>query len=75
MSLDRLLWHHLCVLLVLVPGISAADDLKISNQQLSVVVRKQDGAYVIQAKEVERPAIRSLVAAQINHHWIKSNGR
>ena len=56
-----------------VPAISTADELTIRNQQLSVTVRKQGGAYEIRAKAAENPVIRSLVAAQINHRWIKSN--
>jgi len=69
----RTRWHILWVLLAVLPVARATDDLTILNQQLSVTVRKPDGAYEIRRKEGDRPAIRSLVAAQINHHWVRSN--
>jgi hypothetical protein len=52
---------------------SSADDITISNHHFSVAVRNQDGAYEIRANQRETPVLRSLVGAQINHRWIKSN--
>ena len=61
------------LLLALSPVCSAAADLTINNRQLSVIVRDHDGSYEIYAKGGDPPVLRSLVAAQIDRRWIKSN--
>jgi hypothetical protein len=68
------LWAGLVAVLIvsLNPFANAAQEFCINNQQLVVTVNKQDGAYDIRANKMEQAAVRSGVAAHINHHWISS---
>ena len=63
----------LWIILLLVPALKAADDVTLSNRQLVVSVRSQDGAFEIRESKEQKPVICSGVAAQINHHWIRSS--
>jgi hypothetical protein len=40
---------------------------------LSCLVRAHDGAYEIQAYNSARPVLRAIVAARIDHRWVKSS--
>ena len=44
----------------------------IQNKQLSVTVGLQKGSYEIRAQGSKRPVLRSGVAAETDHHWLKS---
>jgi hypothetical protein len=50
-----------------------ATDGPIANSQLSLGVKTQDGSYSITASGGSRPVIRSIVGAQLDHHWAKSS--
>jgi hypothetical protein len=50
-----------------------ATDVSIANSQLSLGVKTQDGSYSITASGGSRPVIRSIVGAQLDHHWAKSS--
>jgi hypothetical protein len=50
-----------------------ATDVSIANSQLSLGVKTQDDSYSITASGGSRPVIRSIVGAQLDHHWAKSS--
>jgi len=45
----------------------------IHNSQMSVSVATQGGFYEIASGTSEKPVLKAVVAAQIDHHWIKSS--
>src|ERR1700756_4209472 len=47
-------------------------DTELSNAALVVRIDSSDGSYSISAKGGVSPAIRSGVAVELDHHWIKS---
>jgi alpha-galactosidase len=53
------------------PALSFADNLTISNHQLSVAVRNEDGAYEIHLPK--HLVLRSIIGAEINHRWVRSS--
>lgn len=59
-----------CVL----PGLVSAEDLSFRNQQVVVTINPQDGSYAMRSASDGRLILRSIVAAQINHRWLKSSG-
>jgi alpha-galactosidase len=52
---------------------SWATDVSIANSQLSLAVNTQDGSNSITASGGSHPVIRSVVGAQLDHHWVKSS--
>lgn len=58
-------------LVLLQPAFAADQDPSLHNHALSWTVRS-DGSYELQAHDAGRPVLRSIVAAQIDHQWIKS---
>ena len=76
-------WKKLCGVLLQLCCLAAilsavwrpvhAQDSSVRNQWLSVTAHSVDGSYEISAKDASRPVIRALVAAQIDHAWIKSS--
>ena len=50
-----------------------AQDATIRNSTLVVTVRSADGSYSIQAASAQQPAIQAIVAAEIDHRWVKSS--
>ena len=60
-------------LLVLFSSAVCAQDATLRNSHMSVTVRSSDGSYSIQATGAQHPAIQAIVAAEIDHHWIKSS--
>ncbi len=50
-----------------------AQDVALRNSNLVVTVRSADGSYSIQSATAQRPAIRAVVAAEIDHRWVKSS--
>lgn len=61
-----------CLLPLILVNARAADNLTISNKQISVSVRRQDGAYEIRSGNAEHAIVRSLVGAQIDHQGVSS---
>jgi hypothetical protein len=45
----------------------------IHNNQMSVSVALQGGFYEIASGASEKPVLKAVVAAEIDHHWIKSS--
>ncbi len=68
------LWALLAatVLILFSPGVFA-QDAALRNSKLTVTVRSADGSYSIQAAGAQRPAIQAVVAAEIDHRWVKSS--
>ncbi|HEX5481306.1 MAG TPA: glycoside hydrolase family 36 protein, partial [Terriglobia bacterium] len=62
----------LAAALVLAGFALAQQPASIHNQNLSVTVRPNDGSYEIIAPEVQGPVLISRVAAEVNHHWVRS---
>ncbi len=60
-------------LLILIPPAMFAQDSTLRNSKLSVTVRSSDGSYSIQDAAAQHPAIEAIVAAEIDHRWIKSS--
>ena len=52
---------------------SAQAGQTLQNEQLSVDVRPQDGAYEISSRGLEHPVLISRVDAQIDNEWIRSS--
>jgi hypothetical protein len=50
-----------------------ATDVSIGNSHLFLAVNTQNGSYSITASGGFRPLIRSVVGAQLDHHWAKSS--
>jgi len=63
-----------CLLSVRVPESSAAvpGDSKIENAKLVIEANQKAGTYTIRSKENPRVWITAAVAAQVNHHWLRS---
>jgi alpha-galactosidase len=59
-------------LALLLPEYLSARDVSIHNQQMSVTVRSQDGSYEIRREGEDRPVIRAVVGAEIDHEWVRS---
>ncbi len=47
-------------------------DTEIRNANLMVRVSEADGSYIIASKGQESPIIRAGVAAEVDHHWLRS---
>jgi alpha-galactosidase len=60
-------------LLVLFSSALCAQDAALRNSHMSVTVQSADGSYSIQATGAQRAAIQAIVAAEIDHRWIKSS--
>jgi alpha-galactosidase len=60
-------------LLVLFSSALCAQDATLRNSHMSVTVRSSDGSYSIQTTGAQHPAIQAIVAAEIDHRWIKSS--
>lgn len=57
-----------------VPIAAVAEDLAFRNQELEVTIRRQDGSYALRLVGAREPTLlRSIVAAQIDNHWVKSS--
>ena len=50
-----------------------AQDATVRNSTLVATVRSADGSYSIQAASAQQPAIQAIVAAEIDHRWVKSS--
>jgi alpha-galactosidase len=60
-----------CLLQVL-PA-SAVATVEAHNAALTVTINESDGSYEIRANSnASRPVIRARVAAEVDHHWVKS---
>ena len=53
--------------------VARAQDATIRNSTLVVTVRSADGSYSIEAATAQQPAIQAIVAAEIDHRWMKSS--
>lgn len=64
-----------CICCLLCTPSSAVDDLRDSLQArtIGVAVNATDGAYSIFDPASKKPILHAVVAAQIDHRWIKSN--
>ena len=60
-------------LLVLFSSAVSAQDATLRNSHMSVTVRSSDSSYSIQAAGSQHAAIQAIVAAEIDHRWIKSS--
>jgi alpha-galactosidase len=60
-------------LLILFSTVARGQDATLRNPKLEVTVRSTDGSYLIQAAAAQHPAIQAIVAAKIDHRWIKSS--
>ena len=60
-------------LLVLFSSAVSAQDASLRNSHMSVTVHSGDGSYSIQAVGSQHPAIQAIVAAEVDHRWIKSS--
>src|ERR1700683_3997095 len=60
-------------LLILFSSRVCAQDAAIRNSQMSITVSSAGGSYSIQATAAQRPAIQAIVAAEVDHRWIKSS--
>jgi len=58
-----------CVVSVL----ARAEDISLRNSQVVVTVNRRDGSYAIRSASDGRTILKSVVAAQINHRWLKSS--
>src|SRR5205823_10445285 len=56
-----------------VPILAPGQDLFLRNQQVIVTINRQDGSYELRSAPDGRTILRSVIAAQINHHWTKSS--
>ena len=52
--------------------VALAQDATLRDSSLVVTVRSADGSYSIQAASAQQPAIQAIVAAEIDHRWVKS---
>jgi len=50
----------------------AGQQLTMQNSQLSVTAGLEKGTYEIRAQGASRPVLRSGVAVEVDHHWLKS---
>ena len=64
----------LAVLSIVAPCLSGADQqsVTIQNRQLSVTVGHSPGTYEILGVASDRPVLQSGVAAEVDHHWLRS---
>jgi len=60
-------------ILVAFSAASAQQDLSIHNQQLTVVVRAQDGAYEVLSRGLQQPVLVSNVGVEVNGEWLSSS--
>ena len=60
-------------LFILFSPVVRAQDGTLHSANLVVTVRSADGSYSIQGATAHQPAIQALVAAEIDHRWIKSS--
>lgn len=60
-------------LFMLFSPVVRAQDATLRNSSLVVTVRSADGSYSIQAATAQQPAIQAIVAAEIDHRWVKSS--
>ncbi|MGA8677019.1 MAG: PKD domain-containing protein [Candidatus Acidiferrales bacterium] len=58
--------------LLLFSQLALSDTPSLQNRQLSVTVRSGDGSYQIGLVGTSHPVIRAVVAAEIDHLWIRS---
>lgn len=70
-----MLCRHILIInvVLLLPGSSLGIDVLLHNQQLSLTARERDGSYQIAEKDNAAPVLRSIVAAQVDHRWLKSS--
>src|SRR5262249_53776277 len=64
-----------CLAVVVVWGLPllvSAKELSLRNSQMVVTLNRQDGSYIVRSTPDGRLILRSGVAAQIDHHWLKS---
>lgn len=61
----------------LIPGaalpLAAQSTLSIHNSALTVLVQPEQGVYEIRSVNLEEPVLRAQVAAEIDHHWVRSS--
>ena len=70
-SLARLMAN--VTIAIVIPAGAIAQDVSVRNENLTVTVKQQDGSYEIADTGIGGPVLRSVVGAQVNHHWLKSN--
>jgi hypothetical protein len=68
----RLAYLAALIVVAAVP-VSAQPDLLIHNQQLTVAVRAQDGAYEILSRGLPQPVLVSAVGVEVNGEWLSSS--
>lgn len=51
---------------------TAKRQISLSNVQLSVSVRSEDGAYEMSTRSLSKPVLISRVAVEVNRRWISS---
>jgi len=56
----------------LLPSLANAADTALKSDALAVSISPADGSFAISAKGTASPVLRAGVAAQVDHHWIKS---
>jgi alpha-galactosidase len=47
-------------------------DVSFRNRHLSCILRESDGSYTIYGKGLVRPILTAIVAAEIDHNWVRS---
>ena len=53
---------------------ASAEEPSLHNPQIGVTINRQDGSYIVRSAPEGRLILRSGVAVQINHRWLKSSG-
>src|SRR5579864_9247285 len=62
-----------CFSFVLASPAAPLQGVLIHNSELSVSVRPADGVYEVRAEGLAEPVLEARVAAEINHHWVRSS--
>jgi len=61
-----------CGMVCALASLAFANDVQLANSQMVLTVRSRDGTYEIRAKGSALSVVEAIVAAQIDHAWIKS---
>jgi len=61
-----------CAIAFFAPSFAHCSQTELKNMQLAVRVDPADGSYSISMNGAASPAIRAGVAAEVDHHWMKS---
>jgi len=64
----------LCIIIAgVVAPVSHAADTELQNEGMRVRISSADGSYVVSTASEKTPIVRAGVAAEVDHHWLKSS--